>query len=346
MNRNSKRLFNLIMIIGGLLTMASGLCYGVYFDHKKEVFTNYQKSFGGAKFVEHCFKNGVNLIDEETKVSLLHIAASEGWVEVVDRLITNGADVNLRAKYGETPLHVAVDDGQIDVVRYLITKDANVDNVVSFEPGFRHSSPLVVAVDKGLFEMAETLLSVKPNLNSQFDLAWSNSEKPSGHKFRYSLLGIAIQRGDIKMIDLLISSGADVNNIGEEDGYQLTPLELTIKGVLSAINKEDYEKQMKIMEMLILAGSDVNKQSIKAGVMVAPLYLAVIDNNLDLAEMLIKAHADVNQMININGNTYSLLQIANTYKFSEMVQLLINSGAKKGLKTFLLRDGKLDEIEL
>jgi len=59
---------------------------------------------------------------------LLHQAAGAGYAELVEALITAGADVNARTEEGETPLHqAAVRCGGLEVVGALIAAGADVN---------------------------------------------------------------------------------------------------------------------------------------------------------------------------------------------------------------------------
>ena len=62
-------------------------------------------------------------------ISLLHLAALRGWIEVVVDLITNyHCEVNLKDSGGRTPLHYAASSGHLLVVRYFIDEQ-NCDPV-------------------------------------------------------------------------------------------------------------------------------------------------------------------------------------------------------------------------
>jgi len=60
----------------------------------------------------------------------LHIAAYEGDVERVKKLLKKGADPNVQEEHGRMPLHVAVYKGHVDVVRLLLEHgaDPNIQN--------------------------------------------------------------------------------------------------------------------------------------------------------------------------------------------------------------------------
>lgn len=70
----------------------------------------------------------------------LHLASSRGYLEIIQFLISQGADVNWRfEKY--TPLIRAIMSNELETVIYLIENGANVDRV-----GVHHDTPLIHAI--------------------------------------------------------------------------------------------------------------------------------------------------------------------------------------------------------
>ena len=58
----------------------------------------------------------------------LHIAASSGRLDVIEHLISQGAEVNKGNNDGMTPLHLAaVQNGHLDVVKVLLAGGASSD---------------------------------------------------------------------------------------------------------------------------------------------------------------------------------------------------------------------------
>ena len=58
-----------------------------------------------------------------SQVSLLHLAAQNGWMDIIIDLITKyKCDTNCKDSNERTPLHYAVSNDQLEVVRYLINE--------------------------------------------------------------------------------------------------------------------------------------------------------------------------------------------------------------------------------
>jgi len=106
-------------------------------------------------------------------------AAAEGHAAVVRALLEAGADINATIDSGFTPFFFAVREGRIDVVRVLL--DAGVDVnatlqrrergpeaggvVNTYKPVGRGTSPLLLAVQNGHFELAIALVDAGANPN-------------------------------------------------------------------------------------------------------------------------------------------------------------------------------------
>jgi ankyrin repeat protein len=105
-------------------------------------------------------------------------AASEGHAAVVRALIETGADINATLDSGFTPFFFAVREGRIDAARALLEAGIDVnaplrrrdkpegppDNA-SYRPADRGTSPLLLAVQNGHFELAIALVDAGANPN-------------------------------------------------------------------------------------------------------------------------------------------------------------------------------------
>ncbi|KAN0031721.1 hypothetical protein ACTFIV_005587 [Dictyostelium citrinum] len=80
----------------------------------------------------------------------LFIACSYGNIECVDLLLENGADPNIKDKYGSTMLHESLNFKHYQIVKKLVLCGANVNEKMSVFP---QSTPLHIAASQLSFEM-------------------------------------------------------------------------------------------------------------------------------------------------------------------------------------------------
>ncbi len=135
----------------------------------------------------------------------LHEAAKTGNLEQVKRNFSNGARLNAKNHWDETPLHLASRYGHIETARFLIDNDADVN-----AENRSYSTPLLYAVNKGQTEITKLLLDYGARLN-----ATNHCGETSLH--------LAADEGQTEMAKLLLDNGADVN---AKNGWDKTPLNI------------------------------------------------------------------------------------------------------------------------
>src|SRR4051794_41165471 len=70
-----------------------------------------------------------DMMEEETKITLLHLATGRRSVEFAKKLVKElGVNVNALDRGDHTPLHEAVLSGKVDMVRFLIGAGASIDS--------------------------------------------------------------------------------------------------------------------------------------------------------------------------------------------------------------------------
>ena len=168
---------------------------------------------GNVEIVEAFLKSGQDLhvpvVRENQKLldlSAIHVAAKGGHIQVVEILLTYGADKEMLSgeRPGERPLHVAVRAGHVAMVKYLLD---NGTDVVALDGAGDQAIHLAAA--RGSTEMLSLLLE----RGAAIDSATPNGDQP---------LHIASFNADrANVIKLLCSQGADIE-AKTHDGY--TPL--------------------------------------------------------------------------------------------------------------------------
>jgi ankyrin repeat protein len=200
---------------------------------------------------------------------LLYNAVAVADIEEVKRLITQGADVNARNRFGDTPLRRAAYEGHTQVVELLINRGANVNT--------RNGSlgtALHGAAHAGVAEIAALLLNHGANVNAR-------------NKLGKTPLHYAVEARASEVVELLIKNRARVE---ARDKGGNTPLNYTASsgGLLERIGNtyriaNNIDGQIKCAELLIRHKADVNATN-KAGY--TTICVAVENGFTDLANLL------------------------------------------------------------
>ncbi|AAK79611.1 hypothetical protein BJV85_002351 [Clostridium acetobutylicum] len=150
-----------------------------------------------------------NMIDKYPKVidaynssgySLLHVAAEQDNVEVLEYLYNNKIDVNITRKNDDgcvTPIHGAVDKNLIGNVEWLIAHGAKIDTGNGI-----HATPLIGAAFNGNLEMVKLLLKNGADINAFYDIG------EGINKTRITPLIAAEMEGHTETCEYLCKNGA------------------------------------------------------------------------------------------------------------------------------------------
>ncbi|XP_055922516.1 ankyrin-3 isoform X2 [Eupeodes corollae] len=202
--------------------------------------------------INTCNANGLNA---------LHLAAKDGYIDIVSELLRRGANVDNATKKGNTALHIASLAGQKEVIKLLIQFNANV-NVQSLN-GF---TPLYMAAQENHDACVRYLLAKGANPS----LATEDGFTP---------LAVAMQQGHDKVVAVLLESDS-------RSKVRLPALHIAAK-------KDDVKAASLLLE------NDHNPDIVsKSGF--TPLHIAAHYGNVDIAKLLIDRGADVNYIAKHN----------------------------------------------
>jgi len=140
----------------------------------------------------------------------------------------------------------------------------------------------------------------------------------AANEYGDSLLTLAIERGNVEMVQVLIDHGADLHHDSLRSGM---PLQLAVFG-----------RSTEMVEMLLDAGADVNgrSESRPAHFFGTALHMAAGIGNPEITKLLIERGADVNSNPPLDGRT-PLHYAAGSAKASddllETIRILIDHGA-------------------
>lgn len=215
--------------------------------------------------------------DSSDASEMLHIAAREGHLSIVQYLIKCRAEINAADHDGATPLFWATQNGHVEIVKFLVQQGAKVNVTTS-----TGDTPLHIAAQKGHLSIVEFLSGVE---GIHIDARNIDGDTP---------LLLASQMGHREIVQLLIQHKANVN-IADFDDY--TPLSVATQ-----------ENHIAITELLLQNGSLVNAVRKENGV--SSLYLAAQEGYLELVKLLVQHGADINVSSKF-GTTPLLIAIEN-----------------------------------
>jgi ankyrin repeat protein len=122
--------------------------------------------------VNFLVENGADLqVKDKKGISILTHAARTGNLNVVKNLVGHGATIHGKSPRGITPLYAAAINGHTDIAKFLIEQGADVD--VKLSDG---ETPLMAAVWNGQVEMVSLLIKSGANVHARKVTPY----KPSG----------------------------------------------------------------------------------------------------------------------------------------------------------------------
>ena len=236
-------------------------------------------------------------------VSLLHLAAVHGWMDIIIDLITEyKCDTNCKDSNGHTPLHYAASNNHLEVVRYFInehhcdpmTRD-NDDN-----------TPLHIACRYGHFNIAQYLIS-----EAHCNPSCENNDGDTP-------LHLACHYDHAHIVQYLLSTGKVYPLAKNKNGY--TPLYRLNYEQVSLLHLAAVHGWMDIIIDLITEYKcDTNCKDFDG---LTPLHYAAINNHLEVVRYFInEQHCDPMPRDN-NGDTP--LHYAARNNHLEVVRYFIN----------------------
>jgi ankyrin repeat protein len=211
---------------------------------------------------------------------------------LVKRLIECGADINARNDSGRTPLFTAIYQNNTEIALYLIEKGAEceLDDVLMSNFTLLH-----YACFQGNLILCKALLEKKCDPNS----IATSCESP---------VYIAVTKGYLDILDLLIEYGANVNTfIGTECDNKCTALQATIYYL------QDYDLFKKIVDKLIIGGA--NLDICQPGPII---YISLQYNKIKFAKYLVSVGTSVHIRTVFNQSPFYKAFLSKNLEFMEM----------------------------
>jgi len=208
----------------------------------------------------------------------LHWAVYRKDLELVQMLLAEGADPDLRNDYGATPMTVAAEHGAYPVMKALVDAGGNIES-----PNGEGQTLLMAVARTGNTDTAALLLDKGANVNArenwggQTALMWASSQQQPA------------------MVELLIKQGAEVNARGKDHDW---PRWVTSEPRNKPLDDGGYTPLLyaaregceACVAALLDGGADIDLPDLWGQ---TPLLMATLNLHYDTAALLIERGADI-----------------------------------------------------
>ena len=228
--------------------------------------------------------------------TLLHYAAKDNRLEVIEYLVSSGCDINAVDDEEQTPLHKSAMFGNAEAVELLVGKGANVNQIDN-----NGNTPLhVVIMGGGDFGIAKVLIE-KANLGIQ-----NNDDQ--------NVLHVAVQYHKVDIINLIINhkQAPALITASVKDG--LTPIHVAV----SLGHFDTTEKLLKRPQITMFGNTNLGKNII---------HLAAATGNIVLLSLLLDSYNTLHLINEADNKLCTPLHDAANRGQLKHVELLLDRGA-------------------
>jgi len=259
---------------------------------------------------------------DDQGTGILAEAASTGYVEMVDALLSVGFNINFADTddLGYTPLIQAVRAGKTEMVKFLISKNADLEKGDS-----RNGTPLLHSCIVAQKEILKHLIDCGANV----DATDNRGQTPLHYMCQYAkqwgsgtiteiVNGVEVNKENTRfaqhteIVKMLITSKSDVN---KQTAYGYSPLHWA-----AGSNTHEF------INLLIDSGANIHLANANG---YTPLHAAADSGALESCRLLLTAGASPNVIDNLG---FTPLIGAVLGRHTSVAQLLLDHGADKNIK--------------
>jgi ankyrin repeat protein len=249
--------------------------------------------------------------------SALYLAVHQDSLPIVVRLLAGGASLRLVQPNGESAILAVIASGRPDLFEAVLPFLGDLDETVS---SVFQLTPLAAVAQVGDTVMARLLLSAGAKVDSRLPGDGSTA------------LHLAALHGRLKLIDLLIEHGAEINAVNSNG------TDILCGAVRANANYFDFaaaqpmsysdeaQLQAEVVQRVLAHGADVTAVGNEGA---TALHIAALEANLPALEVLIAAGAPINHA---DKDGFSALHFAAGTGAFELVNALLKAGADPNLR--------------
>ncbi|XP_052081860.1 ankyrin-2-like [Mytilus californianus] len=275
----------------------------------------------------------VNLANTRGQTPLF-ISSLKGHLEIVELLLHYNCNINKLDDIGGSPFYFSCQNSHIDICKLLLRQTAKPD--INIRPHNFGHTPLIVSSFKGDLQLVNVLLQHDCDVNLQ-------------DKGLRSALHYAVFKNHNNIVRILLENSIDVNLLDSqqksallyacEKGHtDIVQLLLDIRCVSNTVFQCDINQGNKIgtlplwvacfkgyteiVKMLLQQNCEVNKLDEKGG---SSFYIACQNNHIDICNLLMEHHVQLDINISLNDLGYTPLIIASFKGNIAVVELLLKN---------------------
>ncbi|CAG9864669.1 unnamed protein product [Phyllotreta striolata] len=258
--------------------------------------------FDHPEIVDYLVSEGadMNAMDKERRSPMLLAALRGGW-RTVHMLIKLGADINIRDINKRNLLHLVVmNGGRLEKFASEVSEAKSKESLLQLlnEKDINGCSPLHYASREGHIRSLENLIQLGACIN----LKNNNNESPLHFAARYGRYNTAKQ---------LLDSEKGTFIINESDGGGLTPLHIASQ-----------QGHTRVVQLLLNRGALLHRDHNGRN----PLHLAAMNGYTQTIELLLSVHSHLLDQTDKDGNT--ALHLATMENQPNAIALLLSVGCK------------------
>jgi len=250
-------------------------------------------------------------------------AINEGHVEVLDKLLRLGFDVNVQSSDGLTPLFAAAHEGNPETVEFLLENGADVNHKSMY------GTPLMNAVEEEAKKVVKILLDYKADVNIQVyggeTVLWQLVRQPNPEIFGMLLKGGGDVNIRTRFGSVLLMEAARLDNIKMVEALIEIGAKIDVEDTLgeTALMKAVEAGKEPVVRLLLDKGADPHKKN-KVG---QTMLMKAVEKkgNDGILKLLVDQGVDINAMTDL-GATAMLLAMDRGIK--EYEEILKKAGGK------------------